>query len=94
MGPRQHDVRRHRTDPDRLVHDIGTVAVGRPVVGYELGRQGLGAEQESVDLVLTKALDHLQPGASQRAAVDFDRAGYQHLASPTAARRHDNSDPT
>jgi hypothetical protein len=38
-----------------------------------------------VDLVLAETLDHLQPGAARRAAVDFDRAGDQHLADPTAA---------
>src|SRR6202011_2270538 len=44
----------------------------------------------SVDLVLAEAPDPLQPGASRRAAIDFDGPGDQHLADPTAARRHDD----
>ena len=43
-----------------------------------------------MDIVLAEALDHLQPGASRRATVDFDRAGDQHLPDPTAAGRHDD----
>jgi len=90
MGPRQRDVRRHRTDRDRLVLDIGNAVVRRPVVRHEPGVGGHGAEHESVDVVLAEALDHLQPGASRRAAVDFDRAGDQHFADATAPRRHDD----
>ena len=90
MDPRQHDVRRHLADRDRLVLDIGNVAVGWPVVRHQPGVGGHGAEHESVDLVLAEALDDLQPGASRRAAVDFDRPCDQHLADPTAARWHDD----
>ena len=32
-----------------------------------------------------KALDDLEPGPPELAAVDFDRAGDQHLANPAAA---------
>src|SRR6516162_6901079 len=90
MDPRQHDVRRHRTDRDCLVLDIGNVVVGWPVVGHQPGVGGHGAKYESVDLVLAEALDYLQPGASRRAAVDFDRPCDQHLADPTAPRWHDD----
>src|SRR6516162_4687700 len=84
MDPGQHDVRRHLADGDCLVLDIGNVAVGWPVVRHQPGVGGHGAEHESVDLVLAEALDYLQPGASRRAAVDFDRPCDQHLADPTA----------
>ena len=90
MGPRQHDVRRHRAERDRLVLDIGDIVVGWPVVRHQSGVGGHGAEHESVDLVLAEALDHLQSGASWRAAVDFDRSCDEHLAYPTAARRQDD----
>ena len=40
--------------------------------------------------MLAKALDHLEPGAPGLAAVDFDRAGDQHLADPAAAGGHDD----
>src|SRR6516164_6556279 len=90
MDPRQHDVRRHRTDRDCLVLDLGNVVVGWPVVGHQPGVGGHGAKYESVDLVLAEALDYLQPGASRRAAVDFDRPCDQHLADPTAPRWHDD----
>src|SRR5438874_882244 len=90
MGPGQHDVRRHRTDCDRLVLDIGNVVIGWPVVGHQAGLAGHGAEHESVDLLLAEALDHLQSGASWRAAVDFDRSGDEHLADPTAACRQND----
>ena len=73
VGPGQDDVRRHRTDRDCLVLDIGNVVVGWPVVGHQPGVGGHGAKHESVDLVLAEAFDHLEPGASRRAAVDFDR---------------------
>src|ERR1700730_18556999 len=43
-----------------------------------------------MELRLAKALDHLQPGAPRFAAVDFDRAGDQHLADPAAAGGHDD----
>ena len=69
MDPRQHDVRRHRTDRDCLVLDIGNVVVGWPVVAHQPGVGGHGAKYESVDLVLAEALDYLQPGASRRAAA-------------------------
>src|SRR4029077_13276237 len=75
MGPGQHDVRRHRADRDRLVLDIGNVAVGWPIVRHQPGVGGDDAEHESVDLVLAETLDHLQPGAARRATVDFDGAG-------------------
>jgi hypothetical protein len=39
---------------------------------------------------VTKALDHLEPGAPWLAAIDFDRAGDQHLADPAAAGGHDD----
>ena len=90
MGPGQHDVRRHRADRDRLVLDVRNVVVGWPVVRHQPGVGGDGAEHESVDLLLAEALDHLQPGAAGGAAVDFDRAGDQHLADPAAAGRHDH----
>src|SRR5712692_2308109 len=80
MGPGQHDVRRHRADRDRLVLDVGNVVVGWPVVRHQSGVGGDGAEHESVDLALAEALDHLKSGAARGAAVDFDRAGDQHLA--------------
>ena len=37
-----------------------------------------------------KALDHPEPGPSRRAAVDFNRAGDQHLADPAAAGGQDD----
>jgi hypothetical protein len=40
--------------------------------------------------LLAKAVDHLEPGAPWRAAVDFDGAGDQHLADPAAAGGHDD----
>src|SRR3989440_12779469 len=43
-----------------------------------------------MDLPLAKPLDHLQADPSRLAAVDFDRAGDQHLADPAAARGHDD----
>src|SRR6516225_9472580 len=43
-----------------------------------------------MDLMLAKALDHLQPGTPWLAAVDFDRAGDQHLADPAAPPRHND----
>jgi hypothetical protein len=38
-----------------------------------------------MEFLLAKALDHLEPGTAGLAAVDFDRAGDQHLADPAAA---------
>jgi len=90
MGPRQDDVRRHRTERDRLVLDVGNVVVGGPGVGHQPGTRGHGSQHESVDLALAEALGHLQPDPSRRAAIDFSRAGDQHLADPTAAGRHDD----
>jgi hypothetical protein len=90
MGPGQDNARRHRADSDRLVLDLGNVGVGWPVVRHQLGLRGDRAEHEGVDLLLAEALDHLQPGAPWRTAVDFDRAGDQHFADPTAARRQDD----
>jgi hypothetical protein len=63
MDPRQREMRRHRAERDCVVTDAGKVAVGRPVVGDELGLRGDGVEHESMELRLAKALDHLQPGA-------------------------------
>src|ERR1700757_39183 len=83
MGPGQYDMRRHRAERDRLVLDLGKVFVGRPIVRHQHSVGGHGTEHESVDLVLAEALDHLQPGASWHAAVDFDRACDEHLAHPT-----------
>src|SRR5271165_4187829 len=90
MGPGQDNMRRHRTDCDRLVLDIGNIVVGWPVVRHQTGLGGHGAEHEGVDLLLAEALDHLQPSAPRRAAVNFDRAGDQHLADPTAACRQND----
>src|SRR5690242_6141339 len=64
--------------------------IGWPVVRHQPGVGGHGTEHERVDLVFAEALDHLEPGASRRAAVDFDRPCDQHLANPTAARWHDD----
>src|SRR5882672_3022359 len=91
MGPGQEDVRSHRADRERLVSDAGDAPVGGPVVGYQLGlRRSHRAEHESVDLALAKALDHLEPGTPRLAAVDFDRAGDQHLSYASATPRHDD----
>src|SRR5689334_21254960 len=90
MDPGQHDVRCHWAERHRVVPDAGDVLVGGPVVGDQLGLRGYGAEHKSVDLLLAKALDHLQPGASRLAAVDFDRASDQHLADRTAARGYND----
>jgi hypothetical protein len=49
-----------------------------------------GAEHEGMKFLLSKAVDHLEPGAPWRAAVDFDGAGDQHLADPAAAGGHDD----
>src|SRR5207253_7108101 len=70
--------------------DTGDVLVGGPVVGDQLGLRGDGAEHEGMEFLLTKALDYLQPGTPWLAAVDFDRAGDQHLADPAAAGGHDD----
>ena len=90
MDPGQRDVCRHRAERDRVVPDTGEVVVGGPVVGDQLGLRGDGAEHESMKFLLAKALDHLEPGAPWLAAVDFDRAGDQHLADPAAAGGHDD----
>src|SRR5690349_23482117 len=60
MDPGQHDVRCHWAERHRVVPDAGDVLVGGPVVGDQLGLRGYGAEHKSVDLLLAKALDHLQ----------------------------------
>jgi len=90
MNPGQRDVRRHRTNGDRFVPDPGNVVVGWPVVRHQAGFGGHCVQHERVQFVLAEAVDHLQPGAPRCAAVDFDRAGDQHLADATAARRHDH----
>src|SRR6516225_6599367 len=69
MDPGQHDVRCHWAERDRVVPDARDVLVGSPVVGDQLGLRGYGAEHKRVDLLLAKALDHLQPGASRLAAT-------------------------
>src|SRR5437016_7436026 len=43
-----------------------------------------------MDLVLSEALDHLEPGAPRLAVIDFDRACDEHFADATATRRHDD----
>src|SRR5256885_1430293 len=65
--------------------DLGEIPIGGPVVGDQPGLWGDGAEHKGVKFRLAKALDHLEPGAPRVAAVDFDRAGDQHLADPAAA---------
>ena len=45
-----------------------------------------GAEQEGMKFLLAKAVDHLEPGAPWRAAVDFDGAGDQHLLTGCGRR--------
>ena len=77
-----------RTDKARFAE--GTFLFLFSVVGHQPGTRGHGSQHESVDLALAEALDHLQPGPSPRAAIDFNRAGDQHLADPTAAGRHDD----
>src|SRR6516164_10428594 len=62
MDPRQHDVRRHRTDRDCLVLDVGNVVVGWPVVGHQ---PGVGATAPS-----TKAWIWFLPKPS----ITFSRA--------------------
>ena len=86
MDPGQRNVRRHRPERDRVVPDSGDVLVGGPVVGNQLAVRRNGAEHESMEFVLAKALDHLEPGTPRLAAVDLDRAGDQHLADTAAAR--------
>jgi hypothetical protein len=89
MDPGQRDGRRHRAEPDRVVPDPGKIPIGGPVVGDQLGLRGDVAEHKIMKCLLAKARDHLQLGASGLAAVDFDRAGEQHLANPAAAAGHD-----
>src|SRR5260370_35864662 len=88
MGPRQHNMRRHRADRDGVVADTRDALIGGPVVGYQLRLRGHGIKHESMDLLLAKALD--QPGPPRLALIDFDRARDQHLADPAAARRYDD----
>ena len=90
MDPGQRDMRRHRAERDRVVPDTGNVLVGGPVVGHQPGLRSDGAEHESMELLLAKALDHLEPGPPRPAIVDFDRAGDQHLADPAAAGGQDD----
>src|SRR6266487_6414697 len=90
MGPGQDNVRRHWADRDRVVPHSGDGLVRGPVVRHEPGLRGHRTQDESVDLLLAKALNHLEPGAPRLAAVDFDGAGDQHLADPAAACRHDD----
>src|SRR5690242_6926714 len=74
MDPGQRDVRRHRSERDRVVPDTRRIPVGGPVIGDQLGLRGDSAEHKRVEFVLAKAFDHLQPGAPGLAAIDFDRA--------------------
>jgi hypothetical protein len=57
MGPRQHNMRGHRTDHNSIVADAGDALIGGPVVGYQLRLRGHGIKHEGMDLLLSKALD-------------------------------------
>src|SRR6516225_3273112 len=88
MRPWQNDVGGHWTDCDRVVAHPRDALISRPVVRHQLGLGGYRTEDESMDLLFAKTLDHFQSGAPRLAAIDFDCAGDQHLADPTAACRY------
>src|SRR6516225_9391248 len=70
MDPRQHDVRRHRADRDRLVLDLRNVVVGWPVVRHQPGVGGHGAKHESV-ITFSRARRGVPPSTSTAPATSI-----------------------